>query len=287
MLSTRQIDRYRSQGFIVVEDVLARDVIGELRAVTDGFVERSRALRESDDVFDLEPGHTPEKPRLRRLKSPASHHPAYARALRHPKILDIVAQLIGSGIRYNGDKLNMKCAGFGSPVQWHQDWAYYPHTNDDLLAVGVALDDMTVENGCPVMIPRSHLGPVLDHHQNGVFIGAVTDPRFRPEPVVATEVRAGGVTIHHVRTVHGSEPNRSDRQRRLLLFQYCALDAFPLLGVTDWDAFNACVLRGEPTCEFRAEAVPVRIPRLYAEGGGSIYDVQSLLERPFFERTNR
>src|SRR2546427_1983581 len=128
---------------------------------------------------------------------------------------------------------------------------------------------MTVENGCPVMIPRSHLGPVLDHHQNGVFIGAVTDPRFRPAPVVHTEVRAGGVTIHHVRTVHGSEPNRSDRQRRLLLFQYCALDAFPLLGVTDWDAFYARVLRGEPTCEFRAGAGPRQSSPLYARPGAA------------------
>jgi len=55
-----------------------------------------------------------------------------------PELLDIVAQLIGPGIYYNGDKLNMKIAGVGSPVEWHQDWAFYPCTNDDLLAVGVA-----------------------------------------------------------------------------------------------------------------------------------------------------
>ena len=43
---------------------------------------------------------------------------------------------------------------------------------------------------------------------------------------------------------------------------------------------NCCLLlRGEPTWEPRSKAVPVRIPRPYAERGGSIYEVQSLLER--------
>ena len=38
-------------------------------------------------------------------------------------------------------------------------FAFYPHTNDDLLAVGVALDDCTLENGCLLMLPGSHRGP--------------------------------------------------------------------------------------------------------------------------------
>ena len=53
----------------------------------------------------------------------------------------------GRGVRQQGDKLNMKSPGVGSPVQWHQDWAFYPHTNDDILAVGLAIDDTTIENG--------------------------------------------------------------------------------------------------------------------------------------------
>ena len=53
-----------------------------------------------------------------------------------------------------GDKLNMKIPGVGSPVQWHQDWAFYPHTNDDILAVGLAIDDTTLENGATQSVPR-------------------------------------------------------------------------------------------------------------------------------------
>ena len=284
MLSLKQIDFYQDRGYLAVEGVLRGAEIEELSRVTDGFVEKSRRVRESDAVFDLEAGHTPEAPRLRRLKTPSLQHPVYDRALRHERILDIVAQLIGPAIRYNGEKLNIKSAAFGSPVQWHQDWAFYPHTNDDLLAVGVALDDMSLENGALMVIPGSHKGPIYDHHQNGVFVGAVTDRRFRAEGAVAVEVKAGGISIHHVRMLHGSAPNTSNRRRRLLIFQYCAVDAWPLLGIEEWDTFNACILRGKPTWEPRMTAVPVRIPRPYADRAASIYEVQSLLERPFFRR---
>ena len=61
------------------------------------------------------------------------------------RILEIVEQLIGKGLRTNGNKLNMKPPSKGSAVEWHQDWAFYPHTNDDVLAVGIAIDDMTEE----------------------------------------------------------------------------------------------------------------------------------------------
>ena len=49
-------------------------------------------------------------------------------------------ELWGS-VRFDTGKLNMKSAGYGAPVEWHQDWAFYPHTNDDLAAVGIMIDD--------------------------------------------------------------------------------------------------------------------------------------------------
>jgi hypothetical protein len=125
MLTQEQIDRYHADGFVAVEDVLSEDLVAELRQVTDDFVERSRAVTEHDDIFDLEPGHSPEAPRLRRLKDPVDQHSVYARTMRNDAILDIVAQLIGPGIRTNGNKLNMKSPGYGSAVEWHQDWAFY------------------------------------------------------------------------------------------------------------------------------------------------------------------
>ena len=67
----------------------------------------------------------------------------------------------------------MKSGGFGSPVEWHQDWAFYPHTNQDVLAVGILLDDMDADNGPLMMAPSSHRGPVFGYHSDGAFCGAI------------------------------------------------------------------------------------------------------------------
>lgn len=284
MLTREQIAFYREHGYLGVENVLSQREVDDLRRVTDAFVEKSRGVAEHTEVFDLEPGHTPENPKLRRLKSPIEQHEVYRNALHHEKILDVVSQLIGYGLRCNGNKLNMKQPGYGSPVEWHQDWAFYPHTNDDLLAVGVVLDDMTEENGPLLVIPGSHEGPVYDHHLDGHFCGAVTDPTFSDKGTTPVMVKAGGLTIHHVRMLHGSVSNTSDQPRRLLLFQYCAIDAFPLGGITNWDAFNATIVRGEPTNIPRVEPVPVRMPYPGSLRTGSIYETQTVLKKSTFEK---
>ena len=67
----------------------------------------------------------------------------------------------------------MKFGDGGSAVEWHQDFAHYPHSNDDLSAVSIALDNATRENGCMMIVPGSHKGPILDHYQDGIFVGAV------------------------------------------------------------------------------------------------------------------
>lgn len=282
MLTQEQIYFYHQNGYLGVENVLSAEEITDLRRVTDEFVEKSREVTEHTDVFDLEPGHTSETPRVRRIKNPASNHIVYDQTLRHDRIIDIVEQLIGPGVSHNGHKLNMKYPEFGSPVEWHQDWAFYPYTNDDLLAVGVAIDDMSIDNGCLMVIPGSHKGPTLDHHQNGVFVGAVTDPNFKLDNAVPVEVKSGGISIHHVRTLHGSAPNTSSNPRRLLLLMYTAVDAWPLLTNPDWDVFEALVLRGEATNEPRMIAAPIRLPRPSDDRTGSIYEIQSILENPIF-----
>lgn len=284
MLTQKQVDFYNEFGYIGVEGVLSHDEIADLRRVTDEFVDKSRSVTQNDAIFDLEPGHTPDNPRLRRLKDPIKQHQIYMDTLHHAKILEIVSQLIGYGLRSNGNKLNLKYSEFGSPVEWHQDWAFYPHTNDDLLAVGVCIDPMTLENGALMVIPGSHKGPVLDHHSKsrGVFVGAVTDEDFTAEGAVPILLDAGGISIHHARILHGSKPNTSPNPRRLLLYQYCAIDAWPLMGFGSWDAFNATIVRGEPTSVARVTNVPVRMPVPAGERGGSIYETQLMMEKRMY-----
>ena len=106
---------------------------------------------------------------MRRIKTPHLWHPAYAAAVHHPNILEVLKQLWGPSIRFDVSKLNLKAAGYGAPVEWHQDWAFYPHTNDDLAAVGIMIDDVDTDNGPLLVIPGSHRGAIFDHHADGVF----------------------------------------------------------------------------------------------------------------------
>ena len=271
---------YRDHGYLAVPGVLSAAEVAELQRVTDELVDASRGVAAHTDVYDLEPGHSAAEPRVRRIKSPDLQHEVYARTLRHPAILDLVEQLIGPGVRYRSTKLNLKSAGYGSPVEWHQDWAFYPHTNDDILAVGVCIDAMSDANGGLLVVPGSHRGPLYDHHQDGWFVGAITGAEVDSAQVAQLEVPAGGISLHHVRTVHGSVPNRSPRPRRLLLLELCAVDAWPLLDMPGLEAFDARILRGSATVTPRLEAVPVRIPLPAHERRGSIYEVQSKLARP-------
>jgi ectoine hydroxylase-related dioxygenase (phytanoyl-CoA dioxygenase family) len=286
MLSQADIDRYNDKGFIVVPDVLSAAEVADLRRATDALIEGARGVAENSDVYDLEPSHSPTLPRVRRIKTPDKWHPTFARMVRHPGILAVLRDLWGPNIRYDLSKLNMKSAGYGSPVEWHQDWAFYPHTNDDLAAVGIMIDDIDMSNGPMLVLPGSHKGPIYDHHAGGRFCGAI-DPVKTPldwdkaEPCIG---RAGSITVHHVRAVHGSAPNASNRQRRFLLHQYRSADAWPLIQTPrGWDEWTGLLVSGEETLTPRAAAVPIRLPLPTAEHQGSIYENQRQIEHRYFK----
>ncbi len=284
-LTDEQIAEYRENGFIGVNDVFSMDEVEQLRRATDEFVAQSAELSDHTDVFDLDfaAGHSLETPKLRRIKEPHMRHPVYEAAMRKEGLLDIIEQLLGPNIKLHHTKLNMKAPGGGAQVEWHTDWGFYPATNDDILEIGLTFDDMEIENGCLMGIPGSHEWPALDHNQNGYFIGAVSQEDFDMEAAVPIRIKAGGVSIHHVRALHGSAPNISDRPRRLLLMGYQAADAWPLSGVSDWDAWTNDVLRGEPTNQPRLEPVPVRMPfPPHPKPSGSIFELQEQLEKSHF-----
>jgi ectoine hydroxylase-related dioxygenase (phytanoyl-CoA dioxygenase family) len=277
MLTVEQVEIFNTDGYLSVDSVLSPEELDELRRVTDEFVEQSRNVTENDATFDLEPGHTAESPQLRRIIRPVSKHPVYEKFVHHEDILNIVESLLGPNLRYHNNKMNMKNPGHGSAVEWHQDWAFYPHTNDDLLEVGIALDDMTEENGALMVIPGSHKDKVWDHHQDGLFVGAVTDPTFQPDDAVSVTVKAGGITLHHVRMVHGSKPNESDKPRRMFFIGFYATDAWPLIPTGySIEEMDKCIVRGEPTLEPRMKNLPVRLSLPRVEGG-SIYAQQEKL----------
>lgn len=282
MLNAEQVARYHQDGYLAVPGVVAGSVVARARAALERLVDASRRVIASDAIYDLEDSHRPDNPRVRRIKDPHKADPVFAELLADPAITGIVTQLIGPDLRYEHTKLNIKPGRGGEPVEWHQDWAFYPHSNDDILEVGVMLEDCTLENGPLLVIPGSHRGPVYDHHHEGYFAGAI-DPAGAGLDVsgaVPITGKAGTITLHHVRMVHGSRDNLSDRDRPLLLLGYCAADAWPLRGDAfgDLDRFNARMVRGSPTIEPRLANVPVRMPYPPAPHQGSIFENQRLVK---------
>lgn len=285
VLSDEQIAAYERDGFLVIPDAISPAEVAELRAITDEFVERSRDVSSHDEMFDLEPGHTSERPLLRRLKTPEKWHPAYARMIRQPVILGALEDLWGTGIRYQTSKLNMKIAGYGSSLEWHQDWAFYPHTNEDLAVVGIMIDDIDEDNGAMMIVPGSHRGPIEDHSFEGVFTGGIDPSTAMTDFSKAVSVcgTAGSISIHHVRAIHGGPANRSGRDRRYFLLQYRAADTWPLMESVDWSEWRANLLTGEETWTPRMEALPVRLPLPEPTHGGSIYENQRDLKSRYFD----
>lgn len=276
--------QFDEQGYLVVPELFPAETVAQLRSVTADFVAQAQRDELDDPLFDTicdDQGVT----QLRRITSPETVHSVYDAAMRHEPLLDIVGTLLGGTIRFDHGKLNFKPPSGGAALEWHQDWAFYPQTNDDMLAVGLMIEDCTLDNGPLMVIPGSHRGPVYDHNQNGEFVGAAKAQDLGPEldKAVTLTAPAGSVSIHHVRTLHASMANRSTTNRPLCIFSYAAVDAFPIFDRYDWAEFNARILRGEETWAPRIVANPVRLPepRRPSQDGAaspSIFYVQEKME---------
>ena len=288
VISETQVAAYKEKGFIVIEDIFSSDEIKEMRAALNNMVADAHGIKTHTKIFDLEPSHTPESPRVRRIKEPFKNNEIFNHMGRSPRLIKALTALIGPNLRMHGSKINMKSASYGSSVEWHQDWAFYPHTNDDILAVGVMLDDMTTKNGPVLCLPGTHKGPTFDHHQDGRFVGAI-DPLANKLDYNSAEAivgSAGACSFHHVRTVHGSGSNTSQQDRRLLLFQVASADAWDLRGMvteSNWEEYVDTMIAGTPTLEPRVESIPVRLPYPGAQMQGSIYENQSIAHNKYFE----
>jgi ectoine hydroxylase-related dioxygenase (phytanoyl-CoA dioxygenase family) len=288
MISDATVQAYRRDGVIVVPDVLDKDTLGMARRVLAKLVEEAANVTGHTDVYDLEPGHTRENPRVRRIKTPHKLHPIFGQIVREPAVIEILTKLIGPSLRLHGSKINLKSAQYGSPVEWHQDWAFYPHTNDDILAIGVLLDDCGLDNGPMLVCPGSHTRKeVWDHHgDDGCFAGLI-DPGLIQEEIkraVPCTGKAGSMSFHHVRALHGSATNTSNRPRNLLLYEVAASDAWPLMGVTDLAEFDSRLLAGPSVITPRLREAPVRMPLPPAKRQGSIYENQAGSKKLHFAR---
>jgi len=263
VLSDAQRTAYREQGWLAVAGLVDSRWLERLRAVTAEFVEQSRALTASNVVFDLDTGHSAAEPRLRRLSSPTDLHPTFWEFASTSAIVDVVVDLIGPDVKFHHSKLNFKAPRGGEEVKWHQDIQFWPHTNYDLLTVGVFLEDVEPGMGEVGFVPGSHDGPLFDLYDGNVWVGALNDADVAGvgvEQAAYPAGRAGTITVHNCRTVHGSAPNRSDRARPLLLQTYAPADAFSYTDLVKRSPHGEELIRGEPARWARHDPRPCLMP---------------------------
>jgi phytanoyl-CoA hydroxylase len=134
-------------------------------------------------------------------------------------------------------------------------------------------------------LPGSHKGPTYSHHAEGRFCGAM-DPavvQLDYKSALAATGPAGTCSFHHVRLVHGSAQNTSDKPRLLLLYECTAADAWPLVNWTNLEEFDSRMICGEPTVEPRTTPGHIRMPYPPALNQGSIYENQAAISKRYFE----
>lgn len=286
MLSADQKRFYAENGYLLVENAVNSDQLERLREITYRLIDASRAVVDSNEVYDLDAGHSADAPRLTRIKLPHKRDPYFWEIIRNSRMTQVLTDLLGPHTNLLTSKLNTKAPGGGRAVEWHQDWAFYPATNDDLLAFGLMLEDVDEANGPLMVIPGSHKGPILSHMANGYFAGAIDpdDPLFEPKKAVTLTGKAGDMTVHHARILHGSAPNMSDRTRLILFYECSASDAWPILGASSyihslgqrayWQDVQERQITGAPQLVARMADVPVVMPLPPAPDTGSIFRTQ-------------
>jgi phytanoyl-CoA hydroxylase len=276
--SPEEVSQFKAQGFLVVKSLFHEEEMARLQDIIGELTRSAVASGEYESILELEPGSTNEAPVARRIYNPFQQHEAFANLARDDRMLDRVEQLFGHDLALQHSKLNMKPARVGSAVEWHQDLSYFPHTNDDLLAALVYLDEATRLNGALQVIPGQHRGYLRHEHADGTFAGMITEDveggRYA-EPVTL-EAPAGSVIFMHCLTPHSSAPNRSDTPRRTLIYEYQAADAYPIeFGDHVVQTKTPPVLlRGKPARFARLGGIAPLIPR-FPEAVSSLYDLQS------------
>lgn len=257
-------------GYLVVENAVSGDLLARLQADFSGWVEESRGHTEAYGEtldgrprFDLEGGHSADKPALRRVNAPIEVSDAYYEAMADSRMTDAVAELIGPNIKLHHTKINSKLPGAATVVKWHQDFPFTPHSNDDLITALLMVDEVTKENGPLEVTPGTHKGPLHGLWHDGKFTGSVGD-------TVAAECKAraslctgqaGSVCLMHTRLLHGSTANRSDRPRTLFISVYSAEDAVSYVPNPVPTRFEGEIVRGERTGRVRSIDYQLDLPQ--------------------------
>jgi non-haem Fe2+, alpha-ketoglutarate-dependent halogenase len=165
--------------------------------------------------------------------------------IHHDRMLDAVEDLIGPDILCWGSSFFIKEPRNTAYVSWHQDSTYWGLEPADIVTAWVAFSDSSTENGAMRVIPGSHLREQIPHRDTfapdnllsrGQEIMVDVDDR----DAVTLELAAGEMSLHHVRLIHGSEPNPSGQRRIGFAIRYIPTYVRQVAGAHD----TATLVRG-------------------------------------------
>ncbi len=249
-LTVGEVEEYRENGFLVFDDVFPADMVEKLREAV-----ASPAITERLN----EGGHATKAVHLLEI---TTLDPIFMELARDPRILNRLTPLIGPDIQLQHSKLATKppTKGMGT-FAWHQDLAFFPHTNSSVLAVMVMLDDATPENGCMQMVKGSHKLGYLDHSVDGLFTAECQERQYLEDAAKIVQItpKTGGISIHHGFTLHGSPANLSGKPRRGVVFEYRADDAYQISD-TVWKD-TGILMCGRRREAVRCEPGIIRLPK--------------------------
>jgi non-heme Fe2+,alpha-ketoglutarate-dependent halogenase len=145
--------------------------------------------------------------------------------IRHPAILDCVEDIIGPDILCWNVHLFAKDPDGRSFVSWHQDSTYWGLEPSDVVTAWVALSEASPESGYMEVMPGSHLTAQLPHvdtfaKDNLLSRGQEISVEVDESKAVGLALHPGEMSLHHIKLVHGSKPNRSANRRIGVAIRY-------------------------------------------------------------------
>jgi len=164
----------------------------------------------------------------------------------HPRILDVVEQLLGPDILLYNSTYIIKEPNTPTHVSWHQDLTYWGLDSADQVSVWLALSITDEQSGCMRMIAGSHAKGCLEHDisvkdKDNVLFQSQKVCGVNEQDAVYCPLKPGQASFHHGWTLHSSLPNHSGDRRIGLNIQYIA----PHVRQTKLPGYPALLLRGK------------------------------------------
>ena len=233
MTLQEQKTSFEEEGYLVVENLLSSEELAECQAEIlrlhkfaaelEAKGENGHFQREPYAKDESQPLTEDDKlPVLRKAENTRQYSEVFRRLSVHPKLIQVVQNLIGQDLLLFRSTLMFKPAYHGSAHGIHQDSAYWPMEPPMLVTVSIALNDATPENGCFKVIPQSHKWGLQSWgHIARKQDESLTDHEDRDfSEQIDVPLSAGSALFFHSLMAHGSGPNRSPNPRNTALYAY-------------------------------------------------------------------